>query len=356
MLATPEIPRTPDIQETLARIPESSLGEIVAGHLDYLDGLFYDIERLTEYLATCREISKDRVEYVRFVDSFVCGAPGRLAAYTDRFATRFINTRRQVLRQCEAILAEDPTSLDTSEFLSFWEDFAYANEYDNLHGMFLTSGRWYTNGMLPVVRELALDFLERSGARGEILELSASLAYAVITPEFAIHDSRPDRQLVNDFSRVLRGILESVDYVLFDTYRMASSVDLESIPTVESLIRQVSEQPERFAAFLTEGVYPPFAWAEITAAREGRRERTAVPDAPALGPRGHEAIGYLRIFKVLERDYNLFNYKGYFPLVSKYFYLRSALRLGNQADSFRMAILGDRFFEALAVVQRQLAR
>ena len=59
--------------------------------------------------------------------------------------------------------------------------------------------------------------------------------------------------------------------------------------------------------------------------------------------------------KAFELDYNNYNYKGKFGLVSKYFYWRTSQLLGPEDRSlFLDAILLDRFFEALEVLERSL--
>ena len=109
------------------------------------------------------------------------------------------------------------------------------------------------------------------------------------------------------------------------------------------------------------GVYPPFAWHELHSSRRARRigitYEAATTKLLAAALPGHEerlqeALAFPGVFKEYELNYNNYNYKGRFGLASKHFYLQTSLRLPAQdRDRFLDAILGDRFFEALAVVQ-----
>jgi hypothetical protein len=74
--------------------------------------------------------------------------------------------------------------------------------------------------------------------------------------------------------------------------------------------------------------------------------------ASGLEDRAESALKFLSIFKEHELNYNNYNYKGRFGLVSKYFYHQTSERLAdNNRELFLDAILGDRFFEALEVVK-----
>jgi len=79
-----------------------------------------------------------------------------------------------------------------------------------------------------------------------------------------------------------------------------------------------------------------------------------LPELPELNDRESAGFHALQVLKHFEADYNTFNYKGYFPLVSKYFWWRCE-RSGYVADvsAFRAAVLGDRFFEALGLVNKR---
>jgi hypothetical protein len=123
----------------------------------------------------------------------------------------------------------------------------------------------------------------------------------------------------------------------------------------------VDENPNSFSALFDMGIYPPFAWHELHSSRRPRRASvgydaavTPLLEAVTSGfeERVESALKCLSVFKEYELNYNNYNYKGRFGLVSKYFYRQTNERLsGPNRERFLDAILGDRFFEALEVLR-----
>jgi hypothetical protein len=343
-----QIPKTPDLTETLRSIPREALPWIARSHLEYLDGKFHDIERLTQYLATCRPIEKDRIEYIRFVDSWTYACDRDIDDYMIQFAQRYARTRNEVLAQCSAILTDPGIWESRTGFGEFWTQFAYVNEYDSLHGMFLTSGRWYTNAVLPAVRVLAEGFLQRTGLSSQ--HGAADLATEVITPEYVVRDHRVHRDTVREFGHHLRAVLRHCDQAVLDILDVVKVSDDES-GSVEDLAAKVGRDPSAFDPLLRAGVFPPFAWHELRGEGKRTRLRLPLPQLPELNEREKTGFEALQVLKHFEADYNTFNYKGYFPLVSKYFWWRCE-QSGylDEVMPFRSAVLGDRFYEALGLV------
>ncbi|MEU8079270.1 hypothetical protein AB0B31_27970 [Catellatospora citrea] len=293
------------------------------------------------------------MEYIRFIDSATYSTDINLADYLERYSARYNATRGAVIQQCETILNDPNIWTSRAAFRSFWTDFAYVNEYDSLHGMFLTSGRWYTNAILPIVSALARGFLARTG-KGPAA-IAPDLAVEVITPEYVVRDRRVSRQLLNEFARYLRLVLRHCDQVVLDIFAVARSIPFDPELGVSELALQVKADPSRFGGALSKGVFPPFVWHELVAEKSRTNPPVRLPLMPTdLFDIEVEAIDALRVLKHFEADYNTFNYKGYFPLVSKYFWWR-CIDTGflDQSPQFVNAVLGDRFYEALAFVKSE---
>lgn len=353
-------PTIHDLRPTLAMLPRRELSWIAAKHVQYLDDRIHKIGILTEYLAGCSYVEKERKEFVEFVDRTTRDASSDLNAYMTEYARRFRSVRTRVEQQCDNILT-GATGSSFSERMGFWEDFAYINEVDSLHGMFLTSGRWYVNVMLPVFRELALCTLPATVREQDHATMAYDLARRVITPRFASPSPIYDPALERRFAAMLVPLLQHYDRKLLFLFEVLAAAPATADESLRDFVDLVSDAPEQFDELLSMGVYPPFAWHELHSSRRARRagvsydtataklREAAVPDYEA---RLDRALKYLAVFKEYELNYNNYNYKGRFGLASKHFYLQTSERMDSSfRERFLDAILGDRFFDALAVVK-----
>lgn len=353
-------PALRDITPTLGAIPRAELPWIAEKHVQYLDDRIHKIGTLTEYLAGCDHVAKERAEFVDFVDQYTRRPDAALTEYVAEYTNRFARVRAGVEQQCDAILQGEIGTTRASR-IAFWEAFAYINEVDSLHGMFLTSGRWYVNVMLPVVKELALCTLPASVPDSQRPAIAYDIARRVITPQFAKPTTNYDIGVERRFVTLLIPLLQYYDRKLLFLFEVLADTPPEARESLDQFVRLVDEQPAAFAALFEMGVYPPFAWHELHSSRRARRASLSYDSAvsplmkaltPGFEARAEEALTFLGIFKDHELNYNNYNYKGRFGLVSKHFYHQASKRLANHnREAFLDAILGDRFFEALAIVQ-----
>lgn len=353
-------PALRDLTPTLAAIDRNELPWIAEKHVQYLDDRIHKIGVLTDYLAGCVHVEKERKEFVEFVDSHARSVAGDLSGYMTEYAARFGAVRSKVESQCDQIL-NDAVGASRTERIAFWEDFAYVNEVDSLHGMFLTSGRWYVNVMLPVFKELAFCTLESASVEAERATLAYDLARRVITPQFATPSPGYDPGLERRFATILIPLLQYYDRKLCFLFEALTPTPEEARVSLAAFVRHVDESPEQYQSLVEMGVYPPFAWHELISSRRARRaaltyEAATAPLLNAVQPgyeaRAKTALDHLGVFKEYELNYNNYNYKGRFGLASKHFYLETSEKLApGTREKFLDAILGDRFFEALAIVQ-----
>jgi hypothetical protein len=130
-------------------------------HVQYLDDRIHKINRLTDYLANCHQVERERSEFVEFVLAWTRRPNPDLRDYLQQYRLRFASVRTRVEHLCDSFLAQASSVKLDGPFIDFWRQFAAANELDSIHGMFLTSGRWYVNVMLPVAKELIFCYLVR---------------------------------------------------------------------------------------------------------------------------------------------------------------------------------------------------
>lgn len=349
-----------DLRATLAALPQTELPWIAKRHVEYLDDRIHKIGILTEYLAGCGQVEKERTEFVEFVDRYTRSTNSDLSDYMAEYVKRFGAVRSKVEEQCDKILRDD-IGAEHAERVAFWQDFAHINEVDSLHGMFLTSGRWYVNVMLPVFKELAVCTLPATIPESERATIAYDLARRVITPRFATPSPSYNAALERRFATMLVPLLQYYDRKLLFLFGALATTPEAAQASLNDFVRCVNESPEQFQPLLEMGVYPPFAWHELHSSRRVRRpgltySAATTPLLKAVLP-GYEtrtecALTYLGIFKEYELNYNNYNYKGRFGLVSKHFYLQTSERLAAaNRDRFLDAILGDRFFDALAIIQ-----
>lgn len=348
-----------DLTPTLAVLPRAELLWITEKHVQYLDDRIHKIGVLTDYLAGCKQVEKERSEFIEFVDKHTRSAADDLAGYMTEYSKRFGTVRAKVEEQCDKIL-NNSVGANHSEQVAFWEDFAYVNEIDSLHGMFLTSGRWYVNVMLPVFKELAICTLPVTIPASERTTIAYELARRVITPRFALPSPGYDTALERRFATMLVPLLQYYDRKLLFLFEALAAIPEGARESLSGFVQTVEDSRDQFAELLQMGVYPPFAWHELHSSRRARRAGLSYEAAttallravlPGFEARAEQALAYLGIFKIYELNYNNYNYKGRFGLVSKHFYLHTSKRLtSTNSERFLDAILGDRFFEALAVI------
>jgi len=353
-------PSLANIKITLADIPHTALPWIAEKHVQYLDDRIHKIGPLTEYLKSCNEVEKERNEFVEFVDQHARREDLVLGDYLAEYTTKFAGVRTEVDRQCDAILQADIGSTRDSR-LTFWEAFAYINEVDSLHGMFLTSGRWYVNVMLPVIKELVYCTLPKSVGTSERSAIAYDISRHVVTPQFAKPTSNYDIALERRFVGLLIPILTYYDRKLLFLFEALANTPEEAGKSLDEFVRLVNDQPNSFDSLFDMGIYPPFAWHELHSSRRPRRASVSYDSAVApllesvtsgFEERLDSALKFLSVFKDYELNYNNYNYKGRFGLISKYFYRQTSDRLSSpNREAFLDAILGDRFFEALEVLR-----
>jgi len=352
------------LQPVLSMIPQELLPWVAEKHVQYLDDRIHKIDRLTEYLAECGDVTTERTEFITFVENWTRREDLNPGEYLAEYSSRFHKVRDRVEQLCERVLHDDSLWADNRSFQSFWREFAYINEVDSLHGMFLTSGRWYVNVMLPAVKELVYCSLPDTVPASRKNDEAYGIARRVITPRFADQKNAHDAALERRFVRLFVPILQHYDRKLLFLFEVLAKIELDEGETLSSFVRKVQNQPELFAELLDQGVYPPFAWHELVASRRARRPALSYENAvaPLLSTVSDEqrtraltALEALSVFKEYELNYNNYNYKGRFGLISKLQYWKTTELLHSTAEKelFLDAILLDRFYEALHVIEQR---
>ncbi len=345
-------------------IPNDLLPWIAEKHMGYLDDRIHKIDILTDYLAECDSVAAQRKEFIAFVDGWTRQECVDFPVYMTEYRSRYTEVRVGVEAQCERILDDEELWKSPVTLLEFWRDFTLLNELDSLHGMFLTSGRWYVNVMLPVVKELVQCSLPNEISPGDRVNLSYLVARRVITPRFAEVPAEFPSHLERRFSSLFIPVLQYFDRQLLFLFEQMSDLPLPDDYSIRKFAMDVSSNPDPYRNLLSQGIYPPFAWHELYSSKRQRRPGKSFEEATARflesvteedRPRADQALEFLRYMKAFELNYNNYNYKGKFGLVSKYFYWRTSQLLRSEDVSpFLDAILGDRFFEALGVLERAL--
>jgi hypothetical protein len=349
----------------LVAIPRDLSPWIAEKHVQYLDDRIHKIDVLSDYLATCDPVAEQRQAFIDFVLGWTRRDEVDLAAYLREYQARYGAVRSGVEEQCDRILSDGSLNEETA-LVTFWRDFALLNEIDSLHGMFLTSGRWYVNVMLPIVKEIVECSLPVEVQPGQRAHVSYLIARRVITPRFAETPADYPRELERRFTSLFIPVLQYYDRKLLFLFEIMEGVPLPEGYSIGAFASDVVTDPSRYEGLLSIGIYPPFAWHELHASRKPRRPlrpyeeavRRLMDAVPTESKqRARDALSFLGVMKDYELNYNNYNYKGRFGLVSKFFYWRTAqLVSGAGRSRFLDAILGDRFFEALAVVERALGQ
>lgn len=358
-------PKLRPLGPALAAIPASRHAWIAQNHLKYLDDRIHKIDELTDYLAACDPVAVERQEFIDFVEEWTRIADPDLQTYLREYSARFSSVRNRVEDLCDRALSDEQLWHSHDELLQFWQDFTYINEVDSLHGMFLTSGRWYVNVMLPAVKELIYATLPDELVDPERNELSYHVARRVITPRFAQVPTDYDYSHEQRFATLFMPLLQYYDRKLLFLFEVFARIPVDEIMTLDDLVQDVDSNPGKYAELLDTGIYPPFGWHELQASRRPRRPALDYQTAttrllgtvkPAYSTRAQAALNALATFKEYELNYNNYNYKGRFGVISKYQFWRTAAPMTDeQRVRFLDAILLDRFYDALDVVMHSLA-
>lgn len=355
-------PALDPLAPVIDRIPADLLPWIAEKHVQYLDDRIHKIDILTDYLANCSPVERERREFIEFVLSNTRAENPDLTVYLRDYSIRFSMVRCRVEELCESVhdeaLWKSPTDL-----LRFWRQFAFINEVDSLHGMFLTSGRWYVNVMLPAVKELVYCSLPPSIDPSDRNRVAYSVARRVITPRHVEEGLETFPALERRFTSLFIPLLTYYDRKLLFLFEVMASLPgpTAGIGNLATLVENVAKRPDIYSDLLSQGIYPPFGWHELLASRRRRSPAQDYTKAASklwaevpteMCDRTERALHLLDVFKDYELNYNNYNYKGKFGLVSKYQYWRTAELMPKPVcASFLEAILGDRFFDALRCVE-----
>jgi hypothetical protein len=361
-------PRLTPLAPLLEAVPSKLHPWIAQKHVQYLDDRIHKIGRLTDYLANCHQVDQERADFIEFVLAWTRRPNPDLVEYLQQYRLSFGSVRARVEELCDSFMAQATSVRLDAPFVDLWRRFAAANELDSIHGMFLTSGRWYVNVMLPVAKELIFCYLAGKSdiAPSERNDAAYTVARRVITPRFAEIPETYDHTHERRFATLFMPVLQHFDRKLCFLFEVFAHFPELSFPSVDEFAAAVAADAGKYRVFLDQGVYPPFAWHELHASRKPRKPSKPLAEAalPMLSAipadfqtRANTALECLSILKEYELNYNNYNYKGRFGLISKYQYWLTVQVLPDaQKEAFLEAILLDRFFDALAIIEETAAR
>lgn len=357
-------PTLTSLMPLLNNIPSDLLPWISEKHVKYLDDRIHKIDILTDYLATCTSVEKERKDFIAFIESWTNKENLDLFEYTKEYQNRYSSIRNKVESQCEVILFDSSIWKSNDSLRNFWKDFAFYNELDSLFGMFLTSGRWYVNAMLPVVKVIIHSTLPPELYGSERNEISRLVARRVITPRYALVPQDYNHFYERRFANMFIPMLQFYDRKLLFLFDILSKYHYFPSMTLNDFVTEITYKKENFATVLSAGIYPPFAWHEFIASQKPRKEGLRYEAAKQKLDKNvidkyrstfDIALKLLDVFKEYELNYNNYNYKGKFGLVSKLFYYKTYQRIDDsKKEDFLNAILGDRFFEAFEIINCNL--
>ncbi len=354
-------PLTP-VGSLLQTIPKALHSWIAEKHIQYLDDRIHKIDRLTDYLANCQQVERERNGFVMFVLDWTRMENPNLNDYLQEYKKRFSNVREQVERLCDEFIDRATSVKLNPDYMAFWGRFTHINELDSVHGMFLTSGRWYVNVMLPPVKELIYCFCSSYGTIPGFAtnELAYHVARRVITPRFAEIPPNYDHTYERRFATLFMPVLQHFDRKLCFLFELFAHIPECHFSSIQEFATDVAQNLSKYDILLSQGIYPPFGWHELHASRKVRKPAKTLAESsvallqnipPALHERAQTALDCLAILKEYELNYNNYNYKGRFGLISKYQYWATAQLLSEPTRaSFMEAILIDRFFDAFAIL------
>jgi len=348
----------------LESIPSDMLPWIAEKHVKYLDDRIHKIVSLTDYLANIDSVEKERTEFIDFIETWTKKENVNLIEYTKEYQKRYFKIRSEVERQCETMLSDKSIWQSKDSLKQFWNEFAYYNEVDSLFGMFLTSGRWYVNAMLPVVKVLIHSTLPIELQGAERNEIAYLVARRVITPRYATIPSDYNHSYERRFANSFIPMLQFYDRKLLFLFEILSKYNYFPTMTLTDFVTDITYQKENFSAVLSDGIYPPFAWHEFISSQKPRKEGISYEVAKQKLEKNlveqyktdfETALALLDVFKEYELNYNNYNYKGKFGLISKTFYYKTYQRIDDsKKEEFLNAILLDRFYTALEIVNHNL--
>lgn len=348
----------------LEKVPNNLLPWIAEMHVKYLDDRIHKIVPLTNYLSNCSPVEKERIEFIEFIEGWTKSETPDLIEYTKQYQKRYFNIRKQVERQCDVILSDQSIWSSNENLKKFWNEFAFYNEIDSLFGMFLTSGRWYVNAMLPIVKVIIHSTLPVTLKGGERNAMAYHVAKRVITPRYATVPPDYNNVYERKFSSSFIPMLQFYDRKLLFLFDILSKYNYTPSMSMKDFVNDISSNQENYKDVLKSGIYPPFAWHEFIASKKPRKESVTYEFAKkklennlAVEYRAEfeTALIILDVFKEYELNYNNYNYKGKFGLVSKLFYYETLQKIDDsKREDYLNAILLDQFFEALEIVNYNL--
>ncbi|OHB98431.1 MAG: hypothetical protein A2W74_04155 [Planctomycetes bacterium RIFCSPLOWO2_12_38_17] len=348
----------------LENVPSDLLPWIAEKHIKYLDDRIHKIVKLTDYLANCDPVERERKEFIAFIENWTKKDNADLLDYTKEYQGRYTSIRNKVESQCETIMKNASIWNSNDTLKNFWKDFAYVNEVDSLFGMFLTSGRWYVNAMLPVVKTLIYTTLPNDLKGNERNETSYLVARRVITPRYTTVPKGYNHSCERRFANSFIPMLQYYDRKLLFLFEILSKYNYFPSMTLNDLVTDIIYNKKEYSNVLMQGIYPPFAWHEFIASQKPRKESLTFEAAKKRLEKNLDenyrqdfetALGLLDVFKEYELNYNNYNYKGKFGLVSKVFYYKTYQRIrDDKKEEFLNAILLDGFYEALEIINNNL--
>lgn len=359
-------PELQSIQHSLEKIPKEALPWIAEKHIQYLDDKIHKIDILTKYLANCREVKMERNEFVEFVEKWTKQKDINFNSYLSAYCAQYRSIRDQVENILDRILNDQGIWASDKALLEFWNNFSRVNEIDSLHGMFLTSGRWYVNVALPPIKEIIFCCLPDNFPDNKRNEQAYLMSRRIITPEFAKTPSDYNSKYEKDIVSLLIPLFSYYDKkILFLFQEMGELSKNKEDATLMNLIDVSNVNSLEYVKLLDKGIYPPFAWHELQTSKNNKISLLSYDDATRrinsyssiqYKDRLQVALSALEVIKNHEVDYNTYNYKGRFCLVSKYFYWRTIklLREDKRKD-FLDAILLDRFYDALNIIKNNMS-
>ncbi len=357
-------PKLTSLIPVLENVPSDLLPWIAEKHVKYLDDRIHKIVKLTDYLANCDPVETERKEFIEFIEGWTKKEYIDLFGYANEYKIRYTAIRNKVESQCDTIMKDNSIWNSNDSLKAFWKEFAYYNEVDSLFGMFLTSGRWYVNAMLPVIKTLIYSTLPSELKGRERSEIAYLVARRVITPRYTTIPSEYNHFYERRFANSFIPMLQFYDRKLLFLFEILSKYNYFPSMTLNDFVTDITYNKKQYANVLSEGIYPPFAWHEFIASQKPRKESLKFEDAKKRLEKNLDenyrqdfetALSLLDVFKEYELNYNNYNYKGKFGLVSKVFYYKTYQRISdNKKEEFLSAILLDGFYEALEIVNNNL--
>lgn len=342
------------LEKDLVALRAETVRRAAETHVRYLDNRIDKIDLLSRYLNDIDTTDGLKQSYIERVRSSLHDDSLNITDYGNWYLGEHLRVWSEVDRLCDVIPSLIDGSLSAAGMASYWAEFAYWNELDNFHGMFLTSGRWNVNFMLPALKGVLGESLSKFGYCLSGHDLSELTQY-LVTPEYAGRTEWPS-DLLTTASSVLQSVLGGFDSVFMFLYDDGLSSRAACHHSVGDFAAAVKERPWEWSDMLTRGVFPPFAWHELHGRRSPKRHGTldSMPQSEEVTTSPYQSC--LRTLKALELRYHVYNYKGRFGLMTKplYFYTAETLTPSKRLGFLR-AILLDQFTAAARIVKEGVA-